>query len=116
MLCWRIFKRNLALSHIGIITYFEDFPIIVLEFLVCGIPVISANCPSGPGEIITDGVNGFLVPVGDILAMSEAILKLLKDEKLRKDIAAAGKIRAGDFLVEKMVSEYESVFENIIIK
>ena len=115
------FQKNpfkyMAKSDVFVLSsIYEGFGNVIVEAMACGIPVISTDCPSGPGEIITDGVNGFLVPVGDILAMSDVILKLLKDEKLRKDIAAAGKIRAGDFLVEKMVSEYESVFENIIIK
>ena len=43
-------------------------------------------------------------------------MKLLKDKKLCKNIAKAGKRRAKDFRVEKMVAEYENVFENIFTK
>jgi len=79
--------------------------------MACGVPVISTDCPYGPNEIITNGVNGLLVPVGDIEAMAESILKLLKDEPERKRLAMAGRKRAEDFRVEKMVAEYEKVFE-----
>jgi glycosyltransferase involved in cell wall biosynthesis len=81
--------------------------------MACGVPVISTRCPSGPDEIITDGVDGLLVPVGDVKAMAEAILKLLRDEPLRKRLAEAGKKRANDFRVEKMVLEYERTLNEL---
>ena len=62
MFCWGIFKRNLAISHIGIITYFEDFPIIVLEFLVCGIPVVTTNV-SNVNSLIIKNKNGIVIGV-----------------------------------------------------
>lgn len=93
----------------------EGFGIVIIEAMACGVPVISTSCPSGPDEIITNGVNGLLVPVNDTEAMADAILKLLKDEPLRKRLADAGKKRAEDFRVEKMIARYEKVFKDIII-
>jgi len=92
----------------------EGFAIVITEAMVCGVPVVSTDCPSGPGEIITDGVNGLLVPVGDILKMSDAILKLLTDKKLAKSIGEAGRRRAEDFNVDKMVKEYEKCFLELL--
>jgi len=89
----------------------EGFGIVIIEAMACGIPVISTNCSSGPDEIITNGINGLLVPVHNIDTMAQAISKLLKDEPLRKKLAEAGKKRAEDFRVEKMVRKYEKVFE-----
>ena len=94
-------------------SYWEGFGNVIIEAMACGVPVISTRCPSGPDEIITDGENGLLVPVGDVDALAEAILKLLKDEPLRKRLAEAGRRRAEDFRVEKMVAEYERVFEEV---
>ncbi len=89
----------------------EGFGNVIVEAMACGVPVVSTNCPSGPGEIITDGKNGLLVDVADVKGMSEAILKLLRDRKLAGKIAREGKRRAEDFRVEKMVREYEKLFE-----
>lgn len=91
----------------------EGFGNVIIEAMACGVPVIATHCPYGPDEIITDGVNGLLVPVGDIDAMAKAILRLLKDETLRLNLVEAGKQRAEDFRVEKMVAEYERVFEEV---
>lgn len=92
----------------------EGFGNVIIEAMACGAPVISTRCPYGPEEIITDGVNGLLVPVGDVNALAKAILRLLKDDPLRKRLAKAGKKRAEDFRVEKMVGEYERVFLEVI--
>jgi len=91
----------------------EGFGNVIIEAMACGVPVISTRCPSGPDEIITDGINGLLIPVGDANAIAETILKLLKDEPLRKRLAEAGRKPAEDFKVEKMVAEYERVFKQI---
>lgn len=88
----------------------EGFPVAVLEAAACGIPVIATRCPSGPEEIISDGVNGLLVPVADETAMAEAILRLINDKELATKLAQAGRKRAEDFAVKKIVQEYEAAF------
>lgn len=88
---------------------YEGFPVVILEALACGIPVISTDCQSGPKEIIQDGQNGILIPPQDENALKEAILRLLGDEKLRKKLAEEGKRRAEDFDINKILPQYEEL-------
>jgi len=77
--------------------------------------VISTRC-WGPKEIITDEVNGILVPVKDEKALADAIINLLKNKDKAKRLAKEGVKRAEDFDAKKIVKEYEKVFTSLIKK
>ncbi len=51
----------------------EGSPRVIVESLIVGTPVVSTNCPSGPAEILTDELKPFLVNVGDVVALSQAM-------------------------------------------
>lgn len=107
--------KYIAKSDIFVLSSdFEGLPNVLIEAMACGVPVISTRCPSGPDEIITDGENGLLVPVGDEEALTQAILRLLEDKELRKKLAKAGKKKAEEFRIEKIIGEYEKLFKEVI--
>ena len=62
---------------------FEGFPNALVEAMACGLAVIATRCPSGPTEIVTDGVDGLLVPVEDPEAIASALRLLAQDDSLR---------------------------------
>lgn len=88
----------------------EGFSMVITEAMSCGIPIISTNC-AGPLEIITPNVNGLLVPKADEKALTAAIIKLLTDRNLATSLAQAGRKRAEDFSIEKVIKEYEQLFD-----
>ncbi|MHA1410840.1 MAG: glycosyltransferase, partial [Candidatus Odinarchaeia archaeon] len=88
----------------------EGFPVVILEAMACGVPIISTDCLSGPNEIITNGKNGILVPVDNEKVLKDQMLNLLNDQNLRKMFSIEGKKRAENFRIEKILQEYEELF------
>lgn len=70
---------------------FEGMPNSLMEAMAAGLPCISTNCPTGPADLIDDGVNGYLVSNDDDHALADRIEELLEDNALRDRIGAAAK-------------------------
>ncbi|MEM3434403.1 MAG: glycosyltransferase [Candidatus Methanomethyliaceae archaeon] len=94
----------------------EGLPTVLVEAMACGCPVVSTDCPSGPAEILENGKYGLLVPPRDHEKLAQAILKVLKDERLARELREKGRKRAMDFSVENAVEKYLDLINACIHK
>ena len=78
----------------------ESWGLALTESMVAGIPSVSFDCEVGPREMITDGHNGFLVPVKDVDLFAQRIDALINDENLRTKIAQNAKKDAEKYKIE----------------
>jgi glycosyltransferase involved in cell wall biosynthesis len=79
--------------------------------MACGVPCVSFDCNYGPSDIIQNGVDGYLVENGNIVALASTILKLIEDENLRKTMGTKAKENVKRYLPETVVKQWDELFK-----
>ena len=91
---------------------YEGMPMVVLESMACGLPVIATDCRSGIREMLNDGECGMLVPAEDPERLAGAIVRLIKDRPAREELSVLAKQRVGDFSADKILKQYEDLISS----
>ncbi|XHR26764.1 MAG: glycosyltransferase family 4 protein [Chthoniobacteraceae bacterium] len=96
---------------------FEGLPIVLLEAMSKGCIPIASKAESGIDEVVQDGENGFLVPIGDVPSFIEALIRLIGDPSLlaRLRQAAFARICSGGFTVQRAAADYLGLFNSLPI-
>ena len=79
---------------------FEGFPLILAEAMNKGMAPVAYDCPTGPAEMIRDGENGLIVPLGDVDGFAAALLRMIEDDELRHRCASAAAETGKDFRMD----------------
>lgn len=88
----------------------ESFGMTIVEAMRCGLPVVSTDCPHGPGEIIDDGVDGRLVEPGSATAIADGLLELINDDAKRQRMADAALRGSARFDPEPIAERCATMF------
>ena len=95
---------------------YEGFGMVLVEAMSCGVPVISFDCKCGPKDIIQPGINGLLVPNGDIQALADAMMKVMEDEAYRKMLSLNARKVVDTYSEQAVMSQWILLFTSITAK
>jgi glycosyltransferase involved in cell wall biosynthesis len=88
---------------------FEGLPFVLIEAMTSGASCISFDCPNGPREVIRDGVNGVLVPAGQVDALASAMVRLGKNPLLRLRLGSAAQSISKPFSEPRIVARWQEI-------
>jgi glycosyltransferase involved in cell wall biosynthesis len=102
-----------ALDLYLLTSHSEGFSLSTVQALATGLPAVATRC-GGPEEIMTDGVDGVLVPAGSPAAIAEAVAALAGDAARRASLGAAARVTAESrFSTRAMLAQYEALYEDL---
>ena len=106
-------SQMLNASIFTLSSIFEGFGLVIVEAMSCGLPVVSYACPCGPKDIITEGEDGFLVPINNEIELANKINFLIENKKQHKIMGQTAKRKACSFTSEKIAITWIKVFEQL---
>lgn len=94
-------------------SWFEGFPLVLNEAMGVGTPFVAYDVNYGPSEVITDGVDGLLVPVGDIDALADAMVRVLSDPDYAAKLGERAKDVDERYSQERWRSEWLELYRRL---
>jgi len=106
--------RNMSEASIFTLTsFFEGFGLVIVEAMSVALPVISYACPCGPKDIITDGVDGYLIEPNDENSFAQKITYLIKDKEKRITMSNNALIKSSNYSLDEVINNW-MIFFNMI--
>ncbi|MDT0305848.1 glycosyltransferase family 4 protein [Streptomyces sp. DSM 44917] len=92
----------------------EGLPMVLLEAMSHGLPVVSFDCPTGPADVLTDGRDGVLVPPENVPALAAAMRRLMADETLRAELGDRALATVRAYSPEAVARQWEELFAELL--
>jgi len=93
--------------------FLEALPMVLLEAMSCGLPIIAFDAPCGPKDVIKEGVNGLLIKTGDIKTFAGKINELIESDEMRKTMGKAARELSFNYEVGKIMKRWFQLFETL---
>lgn len=92
----------------------EGFPNVLIEAMYFGLACVSTDCPYGPSEIIADTINGFLIGIDDVDALTEKLQTLIDNQKLRHYVGESAHHSASKYIPKHVIASWNELIKATI--
>lgn len=108
-----ILDEYLDASILVMSSRYEGLPMVLIEAMSVGLPVVSFACKCGPQDVITEGEDGFLVPEGDIKELTERMMRLMADPNLRQKMGKVAKLNSQRYATPAIMARWMKLFDTL---
>lgn len=91
----------------------ETFPMVLLEALSMGLPIVSYDCPTGPSRIVENNEDGYIIPYKNSIIFAEKLKRLMGDVQLRKNMGLQAKKNASRFEISAVMGQWKDLFKKL---
>lgn len=109
----RLDEQLAAASIYVLSSRFEGLPMVLLEAMTAGLPVVAFDCPTGPAQVIAHGRSGLLVPAADVGALAAGICELIENPGRRRAMGAAAGEDAERYSISSVQHRWEALFAEL---
>ncbi len=107
--------QELAKASIFVLSSrFEGLPMVMIEAMTHALAIVSFDCPTGPGDVITHGSDGLLVAPEDAGGLAEAMNRLVEDAELRRRLGAEARRTVRRYSPDEVMPAWESLFTELL--
>lgn len=106
-------REYLHSSMLVMSSNYEGFPMVMVEAMSCGLPVVSFDFKCGPKDIIRNGENGIIVRNGDIQGLADAMMELMENRKLRKSMSAEARNVVDTYSESAVMQKWTRLFAGL---
>ncbi|GII58102.1 hypothetical protein Pth03_64910 [Planotetraspora thailandica] len=109
----RLHEELAEASIYALSSRFEGLPMVMIEAMSHGLPVVAFDCPTGPADVLTHETDGLLVPPGDVEGLAAGLGRLIADRDLRIKMGAAAATTALRYSPETVMPMWENLFAGL---
>lgn len=108
-----VVKEYTSASLYAMSSRFEGLPLVLIEAMSVGLPIVSFDCETGPRDIVSDGVTGVLVPIFDVERLGNELAKLMNNPELLKKYSENAIRESYKFDVDNIIEQWEKLLASL---